>query len=107
LRSARKDKGIIMDKSKKYAEGGVATENASVNTNMSSGNVENSRSEGLAKAIADKRAFEEKLKKMREMAPKEATVYKKAGGSVKKAKPKCMARGGGCEVRGKTKGRFV
>ena len=31
----------------------------------------------------------------------------KKGGSVKKAKPKCMARGGGCEVRGKTKGRFV
>ena len=31
----------------------------------------------------------------------------KKGGSVKKAKPKCMARGGGCEVRGKTKGRMV
>jgi len=31
----------------------------------------------------------------------------KKGGAVKKAKPKCMARGGGCEVRGKTKGRFV
>lgn len=31
----------------------------------------------------------------------------KKGGSVKKTKPKCMARGGGCEVRGKTKGRFV
>lgn len=30
--------------------------------------------------------------------------YKK-GGSVKSCK--CMARGGGCEVRGKTKGRFV
>lgn len=30
--------------------------------------------------------------------------YKK-GGAVKKCK--CMARGGGCEVRGKTKGRFV
>ena len=29
----------------------------------------------------------------------------KKGGSVKKCK--CMARGGGCEVRGKTKGRFV
>ena len=29
----------------------------------------------------------------------------KKGGSVKK--PKCMARGGGCEVRGKTKGRMV
>ena len=29
--------------------------------------------------------------------------YKK-GGAVK---TKCMARGGGCEVRGKTKGRFV
>jgi hypothetical protein len=31
----------------------------------------------------------------------------KKGGKVKKAKPKCMSRGGGCEVRGKTKGRFV
>ena len=34
----------------------------------------------------------------------------KKGGKVKaksKVKPKCMARGGGCEVRGKTKGRFV
>lgn len=30
--------------------------------------------------------------------------YKKGGG-VKSCK--CMARGGGCEVRGKTKGRFV
>ena len=29
----------------------------------------------------------------------------KKGGSAKKCK--CMARGGGCEVRGKTKGRFV
>lgn len=29
----------------------------------------------------------------------------KKGGSVKSCK--CMARGGGCEVRGKTKGRFV
>ena len=31
-------------------------------------------------------------------------AYKK-GGSTKSCK--CMARGGGCEVRGKTKGRFV
>ena len=30
--------------------------------------------------------------------------YKK-GGAVKKCK--CMARGGGCEVRGKTRGRMV
>ena len=30
--------------------------------------------------------------------------YKK-GGSTKSCK--CMARGGGCEVRGKTRGRFV
>jgi hypothetical protein len=35
-----------------------------------------------------------------------APVDKKKGGSVK-AKPKCMARGGGIEVRGKTRGRFV
>jgi hypothetical protein len=33
--------------------------------------------------------------------------YKKGGKVKAKAKPKCMARGGGCEVRGKTKGRFV
>ena len=35
--------------------------------------------------------------------------YKKGGSVKSKAKPKCkcMARGGGCEVRGKTKGRFV
>lgn len=35
-------------------------------------------------------------------APKKAL---KKGGSVKSCK--CMARGGGCEIRGKTKGRFV
>ena len=32
---------------------------------------------------------------------------KKAVGMKKGGKVKCMARGGGCEVRGKTKGRFV
>jgi hypothetical protein len=31
-------------------------------------------------------------------------VAKKKGGKVK---AKCMARGGGCEVRGKTRGRMV
>ena len=34
-------------------------------------------------------------------------VGKKALGLKKGGKVKCMARGGGCEVRGKTKGRFV
>lgn len=44
-------------------------------------------------------------------AKKAEKAYDKAGGPlVKKAKGgkvKCMARGGGCEVRGKTKGRMV
>lgn len=38
----------------------------------------------------------------------ESATSRKKGGAIKsKAKPKCMARGGGIEVRGKTKGRFV
>jgi hypothetical protein len=38
----------------------------------------------------------------------ESATSKKKGGAVKsKAKPTCMARGGGIEVRGKTKGRMV
>ena len=44
-------------------------------------------------------------------AKKAEKAYTEAGGPlVKKAKGgkvKCMAKGGGCEVRGKTKGRFV
>jgi hypothetical protein len=39
------------------------------------------------------------------MPPPGAPAMKK-GGSVK-TKVKCMSRGGGCEVRGKTKGRFI
>jgi len=43
-------------------------------------------------------------------APGARPKMMKKGGTVKsKSKPKvkCMARGGGCEVKGKTKGRFV
>ena len=85
-------------KRKKYADGGVTTEDASIKTNEATGTVENSRSEGLAKAIADKRAFEDKLNKIRETAPK-ATVYKKSGGSISSA----SKRADGCAVRGKTR----
>jgi hypothetical protein len=43
-----------------------------------------------------------------EMVETQQPYAMKKGGTVKsKAKPKKFARGGGCEVRGKTKGRFV
>lgn len=49
----------------------------------------------------------EKFSKPKEAAPAPAPEKKmKKGGSVK-SKCKCMVRGGGIEVRGKTKGRFV
>lgn len=33
--------------------------------------------------------------------------YKRGGAVKAKSKPKCMARGGGIEVRGKTRGKFI
>lgn len=70
---------------------------------------------GVIPAKLSKEQMEEvQLKNERARNPKEfdaakalydSAVGKKKGGTVKKCK--CMARGGGIEVRGKTRGRMV
>ena len=63
-------------------------------------------SEGTGKRIGkDGKVYGPKMKKEASGLYEKEVPKKMAKGG--KVKAKCMARGGGCEVRGKTKGRFV
>jgi hypothetical protein len=96
-------------KVKRYEEGGktvaMGSQEDRKQSAMTNKGYEDTAKRETAKNEADAKAVRDTMMYIPRKIKQALTPdSKKKGGSVK---AKCMARGGGCEVRGKTKGRMI
>jgi hypothetical protein len=94
-----------MAKTKRFAAGGVATGGVTITPNNTSGSTYPFTSAGGGSSTANPGSD---VQQTFNIQPTATAAGQPQGKPMKKGgKVKCMARGGGIEVRGKTKGRMV